>query len=179
MVHILKSAGVAAVVLAAGVVGTVATSRSVHAKDGCHRVHGHYTASFTTANCTSPIGLCATGTITHGGILDSSSLFLALDVAPAAGMPMNEPLANVSYSGTLTIDTHHGSLGLRDLGVIDGVGNTFTELERVVSGTGRFAHATHSFFISGAMVNSGNGFDGEISGELCGVGDGDNDGDDH
>lgn len=178
MVPMLKSAGFAAVVLAAGIVGAVATSRSAVAHDGCHRVHGHYQATITTTNCTSPIGLCATGTITRGGILDSSSLFLALDAAPAAGMPATEAPINLSYSGTLSIDTHHGTLTVRDLGVIDGVHSNFTELERPVSGTGRFANATHDFFISGATVNNGTGFDGEISGELCGVGDGDGDADD-
>jgi hypothetical protein len=169
MVRKLKSAALAGAVVVAGVLGAVAMSSSVHAEDGCQRVFGRYQATFTTSNCTSPIGLCAVGSITGGGLLDSSSLFLALDAAPSAGMPATEPAANVSYSGTLSIDTRHGTLQLRDLGVIDGVHNNFTELERPVSGTDRFANASHVFFISGAMVNSGTGFDGEISGELCGI----------
>lgn len=177
MVPMLKSAGFAAVVLAAGVVGAVATSRSAVAHDGCRRVHGHYQATITTQGCTSPIGLCATGTISRGGILDSSSLFLALDAAPSSGMPATEAPGNLSYSGVLTIDTHHGSLSVRDLGVIDAAHSNFTELERPISGTGMFVNATHDFFISGATVNNGGGFDGEIYGELCGLGDGD--GDDH
>jgi len=150
--------------------GTISTSRTVQAQDGCHRVHGHFQSTFTTTNCASPIGLCTVGTITRGGILDSASTFLALDVAPSAGMPANEPSANVSYSGQLSIQTKDGTLQVRDLGVIDGVHENFTELERPVSGTGRFANASNVFFISGSLVNSGNGFDGEISGELCNVG---------
>jgi len=173
MVPIHKSAATAAALLVAGVMGTVAATRSVHAEDRCHRVHGRMQSTFTSTNCTSPIGLCASGTITGGGILDSSATFLAFDVAPSAGMPTVEPSANVSYSGQLTIDTKRGALVVHDLGVIDGVDSNFTELERPVSGTGRFAHASNVFFISGAMVNGQTGFDGEIHGELCNVGDDD------
>lgn len=170
MVPMPKSAALVATLLVAGVVGTVATSRSVHAEDGCRRVHGRMQTAFTTTNCTSPIGLCATGTITGGGILDSAATFLAFEAAPSAGMPTVEPSANVSYSGQLTIETKKGTLVVRDLGVIDGVHANFTELERPQSGTGRFTNATNVFFISGAMVNNQTGFDGEISGELCNVG---------
>jgi hypothetical protein len=59
---------------------------------------------------------------------------------------------------------------VHDLGVIDGVHSDFTELERPVSGTGRFANATNVFFISGSLLNNGTEFDGEISGELCNIG---------
>jgi hypothetical protein len=133
-------------------------------------VFGHYQASFTTTNCTAPSGLCATGTITNGGILDSSSLFVELDQAPSAGMPATEPGTTVSYSGTLTITTpHNGTLQVKDLGVVAGVQANFTELERPVSGTGSFANASHVFFISGSMPNNGTQFDGAIYGELCGI----------
>jgi len=180
MVPMPKSAAIVATLLAAGVFGTATTSRSVQANDGCHRVHGRVQSTFTTTNCTSPIGLCTAGKITRGGILDSATTFLALDVAPAAGMPANEPAANLSYSGQLTIVTKDGTLQIRDLGVIDATHDKFTELERPVSGTGRFTNASNVFFISGALVNNGNSFDGEIYGELCNVGgDGDGDGDDH
>lgn len=178
MVPMLKSAGYAAVVLAAGVVGSVSMTRSVHAEDGCRPVHGHYVATFTTVNCTAPSGLCATGTITEGGILDSSSLFVELDQAPSAGMPASEPSTSVSYSGTLTINTpHDGMLQVRDLGVVAGPisAASFTELERPISGTGRFVNASHTFFISGVLSSNSTGFDGRIEGELCGVGDDDHD----
>ena len=54
-----------------------------------------------------------------------------------------------------------------DLGVLDAATTSFTELERPASGTGIFTHANNVFFISGAIVNNGTGFDGELSGELC------------
>lgn len=179
MVSMPKSAALVATLVVSGVLGTAATTRSVQAQSGCQRVHGRIQSTFTTTNCTSPIGLCTVGKITRGGILDSATTFLALDVAPAAGMPADEPAANLAYSGQLTIETKGGTLKIRDLGVLDGVHANFTELERPVSGTGRFTNASNVFFISGALVNNGTGFDGEIYGELCNVGDGDGDGDDH
>lgn len=173
MVRKLKSAGFAAAILSAGVIGSIAMTRSVQAEDGCRPVFGRYQATFTTTNCSAHSGLCAVGTITEGGILDSSSLFVELDQAPSAGMPATEPGTSLSYSGTLTITTpHDGTLNVRDLGVIDGALSAFTELERPVSGTGRFANASHVFYISGSMPN-GTEFDGRISGEICGIPDGD------
>jgi hypothetical protein len=169
MVPMLKSAGFAAVVLAAGIVGSASMTRSAEAQGLCVPVFGHYQAAFTTTNCTAPSGLCATGTITNGGILDSTSLFVELDQAASAGMPLTEPGTTVSYSGTLTVTTPHGALTLRDLGVVAGAQANFTELERPTSGTGAFANASNVFFISGTMPNNATQFDGMIYGQLCGI----------
>jgi hypothetical protein len=89
-------------------------------------------------------------------------------------MPATEPSANVSYSGTLTITTSGGSVTMRNLGVIAAaIGNTsgfnFTEIERTVSGTGSFATATGSVFLSGSLLNNETRFDGFFSGQLCGL----------
>jgi hypothetical protein len=170
MVQLLKSASFAALAVVAGFAGITATPRTLHAQDGCLPVFGHYHAEVTTAGCTSKIGLCATGTITRGGILDSASVFVALDAEPSAGLPTAEPAANASYSGTIAIDAHGGNtLTVSDLGVIDSIHGNFTELERPTSGTGVFASATHDFFISGALSDNQSTFDGEITGELCGL----------
>jgi hypothetical protein len=140
---------------------------STYAKDGCHWVHGRIQSTFTTANCSSPVGQCTEGAITGGGPLDSATTFLALDAAPSAGMPGVEPSANLVYSGVLTITTRRGTLVTHDLGVLDAATASFTEIERPASGTGIFANASSVFFISGAVVNNGTGFDGELYGELC------------
>jgi hypothetical protein len=140
---------------------------SIHAEEGCHRVHGRIQSTFTSTDCTSPVGLCTEGTITGAGPLDGATTFLALDVAPSAGMPGVEPSANLSYSGVLTIKARRGTLVTHDLGVLDAATTSFTEIERPASGTGVFANVTSAFFISGALVNNGTGFDGELYGELC------------
>jgi hypothetical protein len=139
----------------------------VHAEQGCHRVHGRIQSTFTSTDCTSPVGLCTEGAITGAGPLDGATTFLALDFAPSAGMPTVEPSANLSYSGVLTIKARRGTLVTHDLGVLDAATASFTEIERPASGTGIFTTVSSVFFISGALVNNGTGFDGELSGELC------------
>jgi hypothetical protein len=137
------------------------------AEEMCHRVHGRIQSTFTSTNCTSPVGLCTEGKISGAGPLDSATTFFALDVAPSAGIPAVEPSANLSYSGMLTIKTRRGTLVTHDLGVLDAATASFTEMERPASGTGIFANQSSVFFISGSIVNNGTGFDGELYGELC------------
>ena len=145
----------------------VGFTTSAYAEEGCHWVHGRIQSTFTTTNCSSPVGQCTEGVITGAGPLDSATTFLALDAAPSAGMPGVEPAANLSYSGVLTIKTRRGTLVTHDLGVLDAATASFTEMERPASGTGIFANPRSVFFISGAIVNNGTGFDGELYGELC------------
>ena len=145
-----------------------AVTRKVRADVSCAPVHGTIQSVFTTYNCTSPIGLCTVGSITGAGPLDGTTTFLALNAAPSAGMPGTEPSSNLSYSGQLTIVTTNGTLVTRDLGVVDAVHAAFTEVERPTSGTGVFANpGTNDFFISGAVVDNGQGFQGNLSGVVC------------
>jgi hypothetical protein len=134
----------------------------------CRPVQGTIHSAFTTQNCTSPVGLCTAGTITGAGPLDGATSFGALEVAHYAGLPSAEPYANLSYSGQLTITASHGTLITRDLGVLDAFHLAFSEMERPASGTGVFANPGSSvFFISGSIVDNGNGFQGNLSGTVC------------
>lgn len=137
----------------------------------CRPVHGTIHSVFTTQNCTSPVGLCTAGTISDAGILDGSTTFTALAVAPSAGLPSSEPAVNLSYSGQLTITASNGTLVTHDLGVLDANHLAFTEIERPSSGTGIFANPGNSvFFISGSIVDNGNGFQGDLTGTVCASG---------
>ncbi len=134
----------------------------------CRPVHGTIHSVFTTQNCASPVGLCTTGTITDAGVLDGATTFAALAVAPSAGLPTVEPSANLSYSGQLTIVASHGTLVTNDLGVLDANHLAFTEIERPASGTGIFSNPGSSvFFISGSIVDNGQGFQGDLTGTVC------------
>src|SRR5215831_17764695 len=106
----------------------------------CRPVHGTIHSVFTTQNCTSPVGLCTVGTITDAGLLDGTTTFTALAVAPSAGLLAVEPSANLSYSGQLTIVASNGTLVTKDLGVLDANHLAFTEIERPALGTGIFAN---------------------------------------
>jgi len=140
----------------------------VSADDRCRPIRGTINSVYTKQNCTSPIGLCTVGTITGSGLLDGNTTFVALAAAPSAGMPAVEPPANLSYSGQLTIVARQGTLVTADLGVLDAAHLAFTEMERPISGTGVFANPGNSvFFISGAIVDNGQGFQGDLSGTVC------------
>lgn len=153
-------------------VGSGVITSNVRADGSCKPVHGAINSVFSTQNCTSPAGLCTLGTITGAGPLDGATSFVALAIAPAAGMPAVEASANLSYSGQLTIVTTDGTLVTRDLGVLDAAHLAFTEMERPLSGTGVFASPGNSaFFISGSIVDNGQGFHGALSGVVCTVAD--------
>ena len=145
-----------------------ATTFKVSANNSCRPVNGTINSLFTTQNCTSPIGLCTIGTITGAGLLDGNTSFVALGAAPSAGMAGLEPAANLSYSGQLTIVAQQGTLVTNDLGVLDAAHLAFTEMERPSSGTGVFANPGNTaFFISGSIVDNGQGFKGNLSGSVC------------
>jgi hypothetical protein len=140
----------------------------VSAHSRCLPVWGVINSVFTTKNCNSPIGLCTVGTITGSDLLDGNTTFVALGEAPSAGMSGVEPAANLSYSGQLTIVGQQGTLVTNDLGVLDSAHLAFTEMERPSSGTGVFANPGNSaFFISGSIVDNGQGFQGYLSGIAC------------
>jgi hypothetical protein len=132
----------------------------------CARVHGTITTTITTEGCPSEIGLCTVGTI-HGGPLHGATTFSALGAAPSAGMPNAEPASVLSYSGRLTITTRCGAITVRDVGVLDNDNLAFSEIDRVVAGTGEYAGASGVFFAVGEVIDDGAGFRGELSGEIC------------
>jgi hypothetical protein len=162
--HSLRRGVFFAIVAAASGVGV---SETVHADGRCKPVHGRAHTEFVTENCTSPVGLCTVGHVYGAGPLDGATTFMALDIAPSAGMPSLEPAANFSYSAQFNLTTRHGTLVSRNLGVLDASHEAFTEMGRVASGTGRFANPSGVLFFSGSIVDNGNAFDAEITGELC------------
>ena len=151
----------------AGVVATAANPSSADADASCQDVHGRIVAQVTTENCDSAVFLCTQGTITGSGPLNGASFFTTLALAPGAGLSPLVPATTLSYTGDLVITTKRGTLTLRDVGLADFAGAVFTELDYVTSGTGKFAGATGTWFISGFVTGGGTGFDGDFDGQLC------------
>lgn len=131
-----------------------------------HPVTAWISASFTSAGCASPIGLCTAGTIRGVGPLDGATFFTTYAAAPSAGMPAVEPATTLSYAGQLVITTAQGSLTISDVGVFDQARLMFSEIDRVSSGTGLFAGASGRLFSFGDAPN-GTGFEGPLVGSLC------------
>src|ERR1700685_266759 len=89
----------------------VGFTTSAYAEEGCHWVHGRIQSTFTTTNCSSPVGQCTEGVISGAGPLDSATTFLALDAAPSAGMPGVEAAGDLAYSGVVGLSTRRGTPG--------------------------------------------------------------------
>lgn len=137
----------------------------------CFRVHARIHALFSTTDCASPVGLCTAGTLR--GFPSGTTRFEALGLGGAAVgeasivTPPAEPGTTWSYRGNLVYSTPLGDLRLEDVGVLDTIAGTFSELQRVVGGSGVFENATGDLFSYGHTTPAGDGFDGAVRGEIC------------
>jgi hypothetical protein len=102
-----------------------------------------------------------TGTITRGGILNGTTS----DVFTSGFTPTPDP-DTFSYTDTLTITTDQGMLTTSDVGIFDIARGVFSSIARITSGTGIFAGATGTFFISGSTTD-GIHFQDRIIGQIC------------
>jgi hypothetical protein len=161
------SAILVAIAITGGVVAFGASTREADARQSCHKVQGTVTSHIVDpANCPSPVGLCTAGTITGGGPLNGATVFTTLALAPSACLP-GVPPTTLSYTGVFQITTNSGTITTTDVGLLDQANLVFTEIDQVQGGTGQFAGATGTWIISGPVIDSGTGFRGEITGELC------------
>jgi hypothetical protein len=142
--------------------------------DFCVPVRASIEAFFTDGPCESPVGMCTEGTVSSPlGLFSGSSRFVATGLGgemvgeESIVTPPAEPATTWSYSGVLTIQTALGTLTFEDVGVLDTVAGTFTELERPLEGTGIYRGMSGALFISGYLTPDGNGFEGDIRGDLC------------
>lgn len=140
-------------------------TRAVQASD-CKIVNSHLNGSSFFCG-ESPIGICADGVITSG-ILKGSKMAIYTAGAPGAGL-ITEPPPVASYSAHAVFTTRHGELHLSQLGVTDPVRQVFTELNRVVGGSGRFSGATGELFIFGTLETGEltTGFASRVIGTVC------------
>jgi hypothetical protein len=109
---------------------------------------------------TSLTGPTSTEGTIESGILKGTTAFSGAFTAAV------EP-TTLGYTGTLTITTDQGTLTISDVGVLDLANNAFAEIDRVTGGTGRFAGATGTLFVSGPFDPVAGSFEGAITGEVC------------
>lgn len=142
----------------------------------CFDVRAEISVLFTADGCDSPVGMCTAGTVRSrgaGGIVAGTTRFRALGLGggvvgePSIVFPPAEPASTWSYRGDLAITTALGVLNLEDVGVFDTVRGSFSEMNRVVGGTGIFRDAQGDLFMYGYSNASGTGFDGDIRGRVC------------
>jgi hypothetical protein len=111
-----------------------------------------------TASTTSPT---TTGVITNGGILNGTT-----SVTFTSGLTPTPDPTTFAYTAALTIATNKGTLTASDVGIFDTTRGVFTDIARISGGTGNFAGATGTLFITGTTADGVN-FDDEITGTIC------------
>ena len=126
--------------------------------DQCKTVDTTIVTTFTPcAPNESPfLGICTEGTIASG-LLAGSTRF--------AVQMMTGTDTSVMYRGVLTVTTRSGTVEIRDHGILNPMTGAFSEIEQVVSGTGRFKHLTGTLVSQGFQTATG--FSGTLVGTLC------------
>jgi len=127
--------------------------------DVCSPVNAPIVTSFFLDGCTSPFGICTQGNI-DSGPLAGKTRFAVESLLPG---PLPELLL---YGGMLVIETANGTVNIKDKGVLNQQDGSFFEFDFIASGTRAFADATGTLFSDG--VSTPTGFDGTISGQICG-----------
>jgi len=140
----------------------------------CFDTRATISVRFVTEGCTSVVGMCIAGRIrSRHGILSGTTAFQATGLGggvvgePSIVFPPAEPPTTWSYSGQLAVTGPLGTLDLEDVGVFDTARGTFTEMNRVMGGTGVWRDATGDLFIYGHAHDDFGGFDGTIRGQIC------------
>lgn len=131
----------------------------------CESINAQWNGSLLDCS-ESPGGVCAAGTI-NAGPLKGTTATVYYGMSISAGMTNVEPASTFSYFGVQTIHTAHGDLHARAVGIADNVRHVFTEISRVIGGTGRFTNATGNLFVSGTLSANGTNFQSRITGEIC------------
>jgi hypothetical protein len=140
----------------------------------CLPIDARIDVTFVTEGCDSVVGMCTEGRVSsRRSFLAGTTRFRATGLGggvvgeASIVFPPAEPASTWSYSGELVITTAVGELHTEDVGVFDTVRGTFTEMNRVVSGTGLLRDARGDLFMSGYSHADGSGFSGDVSGTVC------------
>jgi hypothetical protein len=164
----LKSPDVLIALAVLTLAGSHATSAEQPEKK-CKKVEAQIIATPLVAGCTSPFGLCTTGTIDGNEGLKGATSFVADGITPS---PATAPdgAKTIAYSGLIQITTEHGSINVRDTGMFDTATGTptsglFVSFDRIEGGTGRFAGATGTLLIGGRTVEGK--LVANVTGEMC------------
>jgi len=139
----------------------------------CWDVRGAITVSFSAGDCASVVGLCTQGVIDADGFLEGTTRYTATGIGGGVAgetsivTPPAEPPSTWTYAGELLVTTALGTLRMNDVGVLDTAHGLFTELDRVLDGTGLYEGATGTLYMFGTTYPDGSGFEGDVRGRLC------------
>jgi len=92
---------------------------------------------------------------------------IALGFAPAAGLPNLVPNSTLSFVADHKIETPRGTLSMRGSGVFDTARGEYSEVDPITGGTGIFAGATGTLWLTGTSPDGGASFAGPLFGQVC------------
>lgn len=141
-------------------VGVLAIAPSAQAGE-CKAVHGTLVETRSTTGCTAPATACYLGEV-QGNHGMRGTTYFSSDSA-RAGPPTSPSF--ISYSGVFEYLLTGGTLTMRETGVV-GRG-AVTAYQEITGGTGDFAGATGSFFVSGFILPGGTTISTQVEGHLC------------
>ena len=157
----LKFGGVAVMAVTAIMGGSQVASAS----SPCEPVRAVIIDAGTTTNCNSPNDFCAAGTVRGNAGLNGTTYYT---MDGGVHGPANAP-TYIMATGILVYTTRSGTMTVRETGVSNAAptadSGTTASVEDIISGTGRFKHASGHLFING---NAANGqFVSQVSGQIC------------
>jgi hypothetical protein len=127
--------------------------------DPCTPVNAPIVTAFFLEGCTSPFGLCTQGEIASG-VLAGTTRFAVVALQPGDSPEL------LLYTGELVITTPSGDLTIQDRGVLNAADGSFFEFDEIFDGTRAFTGVSGLLFSQGTSTPTG--FDGTISGQVCG-----------
>ena len=132
-----------------------------------HEVRARVSVVSVAENCESPVGLCTSGAVSGGGIVNGVFRGVALGFAASAGLPNLVPASTLSFMADHTIETPRGTLSMRGTGVFDTARGEYSEVDPITGGTGIFAGASGTIWLTGTSPDGGASFAGPLFGRVC------------
>jgi len=150
-------------------IGLVSVSARASDLDPCTPVNAPIVTTYFVEGCTSLFGVCTEGEI-PSGVLAGTTRFAVVSIEPGDSPEL------LLYTGELVITTSSGDVTIHDRGVLNGADGSFFEFDEIVDGTRAFTGVTGLLFAKGTStvlvgadgVAVQTGFDGTISGQVCG-----------
>jgi len=122
----------------------------------------------TKEGCLSQIDLCTVGTVMSNepALSGATWLFTAHGMTETAGLA-SLPKALQSYAGTVLVTAKGGTFTTTTAGMYDSESQAFSQLDKIVKGTGQFSNSTGRLIFLTGVGRQGGGFDSHARGELC------------
>ena len=134
----------------------------------CRDFEATITLQMTKEGCSSQIDLCTVGTVVSNepALGGATWFFTSHGMAETAGLP-SLPKTLQSYVGTVLVTAKGGTFTTTSAGVYDTESQAFSQLDKVVKGTGRFSNSTGRLIFLTGIGRQGGGFVSRARGELC------------